>query len=58
VLETRGFNHDLERIEQHLLNHGVMVRGPIDHDAVPRVRFRLDGRRKTRVADGAAPSGR
>jgi catechol 2,3-dioxygenase-like lactoylglutathione lyase family enzyme len=78
---------DLERIKQHLLDHDVKVRGPVDHegwcksiyfrdpnglqlevchstrplvadDAIPRVRFRLDGGRKTHVADGAAGSGR
>ena len=74
---------DLERIKQHLQDHGVKVRGPVDHegwrksiyfrdpnglqlevchstrplvadDAVPRVRFRRDGRRKTPVEDTAA----
>jgi glyoxylase I family protein len=76
---------DLERIKRHLQDHGVKVRGPVDHegwcksiyfldpnglqlevchstrplvadDAVPRVRFRRDGRRKTPV-EGTAPSG-
>ncbi|HEY8122094.1 MAG TPA: VOC family protein [Myxococcota bacterium] len=67
--------NDLERIKQHLVSHGVEVRGPVDHegwsksiyfldpnglqlevclmlrafvgdDAIPRVRFRLEGARK------------
>ena len=74
---------DLERIKQHLQDHGIRVRGPVDHegwcksiyfvdpnglqlevchstrplaadDAIPRVRFRRDGRRKTPVEDTAA----
>ena len=75
--------NDLERIKQHLVSHGVKVRGPVDHegwsksiyfldpnglqlevchllrpfvadDAVPRVRFRLDGRKKTEVPSETA----
>jgi catechol 2,3-dioxygenase-like lactoylglutathione lyase family enzyme len=74
---------DLERIKQHLEDHGIKVRGPVDHegwcksiyfvdpnglqlevchstrplladDAIPRVRFRLEGRRKIEVASDAA----
>ena len=70
-----------QRIKQHLKDHGVKVRGPVDHegwsksiyfrdpnglqlevchlvrafdadDAIPRVRFRMDGRRED------APRGR
>ena len=73
---------DLERIKQHLVDHGIAVRGPVDHegwcksiyfldpnglqlevchatrplvadDAIPRVRFRLEGRRKIEVASDA-----
>jgi len=76
-------DEDLERIKQHLQDHGVKVRGPVDHegwcksiyfldpnglqlevchatrplvadDAIPRVRFRLDGRVKTEVPKDAA----
>ena len=78
---------DLERIKQHLQDHDVKVRGPVDHegwaksiyfrdpnglqlevchltrsfaadDAIPRVRFRMDGRRKTQAADDAPSAGR
>ena len=78
---------DLERIKQHLLDHDVKVRGPVDHegwsksiyfrdpnglqlevchllrrfeadDAVPRVRFRLDGRQKTHAPGDAAAAKR
>ena len=74
---------DLERIKQHLEDHGVQVRGPVDHegwcksiyfldpnglqlevchstrslvadDAIPRVRFRLEGRKKIHVASDTA----
>jgi catechol 2,3-dioxygenase-like lactoylglutathione lyase family enzyme len=74
---------DLERIKQHLISHGIEVRGPVDHegwcksiyfldpnglqlevchrsrplvadDAIPRVRFRREGRRKIAVPGDAA----
>jgi catechol 2,3-dioxygenase-like lactoylglutathione lyase family enzyme len=74
---------DLERIKQHLISHGVEVRGPVDHegwsrsiyfrdpnglqlevchmlrafvadDAIPRVRFRREGRRKVEVPSDAS----
>jgi catechol 2,3-dioxygenase-like lactoylglutathione lyase family enzyme len=74
---------DLERIKQHLISHGIEVRGPVDHegwcksiyfldpnglqlevchlsrplvadDAIPRVRFRREGRRKIPVPGDAA----
>jgi catechol 2,3-dioxygenase-like lactoylglutathione lyase family enzyme len=74
---------DLERIKQHLQDHGIQVRGPVDHegwcksiyfldpnglqlevchstrplladDAIPRLRFRLEGRRKIEVPRDAA----
>ena len=75
---------DLERIKQHLISHGVEVRGPVDHegwcksiyfldpnglqlevchlsrplvadDAIPRVRFRREGRQK--LGPSGSPSG-
>jgi catechol 2,3-dioxygenase-like lactoylglutathione lyase family enzyme len=74
---------DLHRIKAHLVENGVQVRGPVDHegwsksiyfldpnglqlevchllrafdaeDAKPRVRFRLEGRRKVEKPEGAA----